>query len=108
MVQVKLSISNPCKNGITAPPTIAVDNIPEARVVCVPKPLTDKENIIANITELKRPIAIMLQTATRPLVLTETSISITAIAAHIASTNPGFTVFKIKVPKSRPITILPQ
>ena len=50
MLQVDLSINVPIKYEIIAPPTIDVDKNPEAWVVNLPKPLADKEKIIANIT----------------------------------------------------------
>ena len=57
------SFSKPCAREMTAPPTMAVDKIPEAWVVYRPRPLTDKEKIVANMIELKNPTAIIVHTA---------------------------------------------
>ena len=59
-----LSFNKPIKNEIIAPPTIAVDNNPDARVVYFFKPCTESEKIVANIIALHKPTAIMLHTAT--------------------------------------------
>ena len=91
-----------------APPTMAVDSIPEALVVYLPNPLTDSEKIMANITELKNPTPIIDQTARLPPELTETTTSRIAAAAHKVSTKDGFTVFSNQDPIKRPISIAPQ
>ena len=58
--QEVVSINIPCRKETIAPPAIAVDNNPDAFVVCSPKPKTDKEKITANIIELHKPTPIIV------------------------------------------------
>lgn len=85
-----------------------VDKSPEARVVYFPKPLTDKEKMVANIMELHNPTAIMLQTAIYPEVLIEIAINKMDMVAQALKTNGGFTDCSTADPRSRPINMLPQ
>jgi hypothetical protein len=78
-----------------APPAIAVDKRPEALVVYSLRPLTESEKIVANITELHNPTAIIVQAAVVPVLLTDTAISTTAINAQQVKTNAGFTILRI-------------
>jgi hypothetical protein len=92
-----------------APPTIAVDNSPEARVVNLPNPLTEREKIMANITELKNPTKIRVHTAIFPVEFADTAISKMAIRAQVASIADGLINFKISAPnKNLPTSMLPQ
>ena len=65
-------------NGITAPPTIAVHNSPEACSVYFPKPRIDKVKIVGNINELKKPIANKDHIETIPEVDTDIAINMVA------------------------------
>jgi hypothetical protein len=74
----------------------------------LPNPPTDREKITANIMELHNPTAMMVQTATFPVVLIEVRISKEAKAATPDNTKEGFNYFKTKAPINRPISIPPQ
>jgi hypothetical protein len=69
-----------------APPSIAVESNPEALPVEAPSPLTERENIDANIIELHNPTAIISHTAILPLLNTDPKINTIAIRAITAST----------------------
>ncbi len=53
-----------CIKGNIAPPTGAMTKIPEALLVYLPNPLTDKVKILDHIIELKSPTASMDHIAT--------------------------------------------
>ena len=108
MCQVKLSLTNPIKNDITAPPTIAVDKRPDALVVNFPNPLTERENMVANIIALHSPTAIILQTAMYPVVFIEMAINKIDITAQSFNTAAGFADCSRTDPIRRPTSILPQ
>ena len=91
-----------------APPTMEVDNKPDAWVVYFFSPCTDKEKIVANIIELNIPTLIILHTARLPVELIEKIIKKTDMAAQVANTIFGFNDCKIKAPTNRPINMPPQ
>lgn len=91
-----------------APPTMAVDKNPEARVVNFPNPLTEREKMVANMIALHNPTAIMLQTAIYPEVLIEIAINKTDKAAQNFNTTGGFADCSRTDPNSRPTNIPPQ
>mgnify|MGYP001556485010 CR=1 FL=1 len=93
---------------MTAPPTIAVDKSPEARVVNFPKPLIDREKMVANMMALHNPTMIMLQTATYPEVFIEMMINKIEIAAQDFKITGGFADCSNADPANRPTSILPQ
>lgn len=75
-----------------APPTIAVERIPDAFVVYFPNPSTESEKMMANITELNKPTPIIDHTATLPLEITDIEIKRIAATAQKVNTIDGFTV----------------
>ena len=79
-------MSQPWQNETTAPPAMAVDKSPDACVVYAPRPTTASEKMVANMIELHRPTAIIDQTATLPVVLTERAISPMATTAQTVNT----------------------
>ena len=106
--QLALSLIKPTKNEITAPPTMEVDKSPEALVVYLPSPLTDREKMVANMMELQIPTAIILQMARYPEVLMETVINKIDMAAQALRTRGGLTDWSTKAPSSRPTSMPPQ
>ena len=108
MGQVELSFIKPINNEIIAPPTIEVDNSPDARVVYFPNPLTDKEKMVANMMELHNPTAIILHTAKCPEEEIESTINNTDITAQAPNTIEGFINCSTTEPNRRPINMLPQ
>jgi len=95
-------------NETTAPPTIAVDNKPEACVVWADNPLTDKEKMMANITELQTPTAIIVHMAMYPAEDNEANIRAIESIDKLVRTIHGFTDLNTMEPKNRPTNIPPQ
>lgn len=87
---------------------MAVDNNPDACVVKLFNPLTDRENIVANIMELHKPTAIMVHTAVLPSLFIDTKINPTAITAQQLNTTEGFATLRRYDPINRPTSMLPQ
>ena len=61
---------------------MAVDNQPEALVACSSSPATDNEKIVANIMELHKPTATIVQAASIPAPVTDTTINTTAAGGN--------------------------
>ena len=91
-----LSANNPCRTGIIAPPTIAVQSIPDACPVCFPSPSIARVKIVGNIIELNNPTARMLHIAKCPKVSIEIITNIAAQIASIARVLPGLRFPKLK------------
>ena len=85
-----------------------VDSRPEARVVNLPNPLTDREKMVANIMELHSPTAIMVQTAINPDEQTEMAINKTDRAAQNLKTTGGLSDRSTCEPSSLPASMPPQ
>jgi hypothetical protein len=91
-----------------APPTIAATKTPEPASVSGPRPSIDKVKILGNITELKNPIARMVQTANEPRLSIEVVMSAKATIAAKPSTVPVLTFWSTLDPTKRPSIAPPQ
>ena len=108
-----LSAKKPCKTGIIAPPTMAVQSIPDPCPVCFPNPAIARVKIVGNIMELNNPTAKMLHIAKCPLVSIEITTSDAALTASIAKVLPGFCLprlnaIKFRATKTRNVKVLPK
>ena len=98
-----ISVKYPYKGGISAPPTIAVHNKPDALGFNSPIPSIAKVKIVGNMMELNKPTAKILHILNKPVVLIEMRINIMATLANIPSTFPGFIIRVKYEPTKRPI-----
>ena len=102
------SAKTPCNSGMMAPPTIAATRTPEPASVSGPRPSIDKVKMLGNITELKNPIARMLQTATVPRLSIEVVTRAKATIAAKPRTVPVRTFCSTLDPTKRPTMAPPQ
>ena len=59
--------------------------------------------MVGNMTELKRPTAMMVMTAVQPVVSTDVTVSSAAISACTVSTLPGWNLRSVnRLPMKRP------
>ena len=79
-----ISVKNPYKGGMNAPPAIAVHSIPEPCGFNSPKSSIAKLNMVGNIMELKRPTARIDHIETNPFV--DMLIKIKNIARELKTT----------------------
>ena len=91
-----------------APPTIAVQIIPDACPVNLPKPFVPKEKIVGNIMELNKPIHNKHHMATFPPNKIANKINTTTTDALNAKHLLGSNLFSTAVPTKRPTMAPPQ
>lgn len=95
--------------GTMAPPTMAVQMMPEAAPVNLPKPLVASEKMVGNIIELKKPINSNAHIDTFPPPnRMATAISTTAAVALKARYLEGAIRCIRSAPKKRPTIAPPQ
>ena len=76
------------RQGIIAPPTIAIIMTPEPSPVSGPSSATPSVKMLGNMIELKKPTRIMLHIATWPVLSIEIATRALADMAQIPSNNP--------------------
>ena len=76
-----MSATTPWNSGTMAPPTMAVASMPEAWLVCRPRPRVASEKMVGNMMELKKPQASRQYMATCPPCAMASEISSTFIMA---------------------------
>ncbi len=84
-----ISVRNPYKGGITAPPTIAVQSNPEACAFKSPNPSSVNVKIVGNMMELNNPTDKIDHSATSPFVFIEINMSSIESDAKIPKTFAG-------------------
>ena len=97
------SINDPNINGITAPPTIAIHNNPEACAFKSPKPSKLNVKIVGNIMELNNPTANIDHIEINPVVLIEITIMEIERIAQMLKTLAGDKILVKYAPTKRPI-----
>src|ERR1700748_355729 len=83
------SATKPWSTGMRAPPTIAMQRMPEPWLVCLPRPSMASVKIVGNMIELKRPTAMIAYIAVEPEVAIESAMSAMAPTACTPRTLPG-------------------
>src|SRR5215467_7318441 len=94
--------------GMAAPPTIAVFNMPEPSPVSCPSSAMPLVKMQGNIMELNSPTARIDHIATGPLLNTETITSSVVMIAQMASTDDVFTFCRTADPINLPTMAPPQ
>ena len=87
-----ISVKYPYKGGISAPPTIAVHNKPDALGFNSPIPSIAKVKIVGNMMELNKPTAKILHILSKPVVLIDIRINVMASVENIPNTFPGLII----------------
>ena len=103
-----LSANIPCSRGIIAPPTIAIQRIPEPWLVNFPSFFSPSANMVGNMMELQRPMASTDHMANLPwlkMVIISNVIAVNAFAARHFS---GATLLSINDPMNLPTIEPPQ
>ena len=91
-----------------APPTMAMQMMPEPSAVLVPNPSEASEKIVGNMIELHRPIASSAQPETSARLLAETTATRSPTAATTATFAGREHAQEIGEPTKRPTMAPPQ
>ena len=91
-----------------APPTIAMQRIPDAWPVCLPSPLIESVKIVGNIIELKSPTEMIAHIEILPVVKIVVIINTITAAAWTVNTFAGEMYRTITDPINRPTIAAPQ